>query len=126
MATWAMKQRYAWIDARLAEGGSFNRDDIVQAFTVTKQTASATVAEYRALHPDTLRYDGSRKAFVRADAAALKPSSQWLLSLLYETLRRNRAALDLIDPIRPLQYATTMDLMRKDMDAAIAQAEAVS
>lgn len=37
-------------------------------------------------------------------------------------LKRNRAALDLIDPMRPLQYATTMDLMRKDMDAAIATA----
>lgn len=41
---------------------------------------------------------------------------------LLEALRRNRAALDLIDPDRPLQYATTMDLMRKDMDAAILQA----
>jgi len=41
---------------------------------------------------------------------------------LVAALKRNRAALDLIDPDRPLQYATTMDLMRKDMDAAIAQA----
>lgn len=41
---------------------------------------------------------------------------------LLEALKRNRAALDLIDPARPLQYATTMDLMRKDMDAAIALA----
>lgn len=42
---------------------------------------------------------------------------------LLAALKRNRAALDLIDPMRPLQYATTMDLMRKDMDAAIAKAE---
>lgn len=41
---------------------------------------------------------------------------------LLEALTRNRAALDLIDPMRPLQYAATMDLMRKDMDAAIAKA----
>lgn len=41
---------------------------------------------------------------------------------LFDALKRNRAALDLIDPMRPLQYATTMDLMRRDMDAAIAKA----
>lgn len=39
---------------------------------------------------------------------------------LLASLKRNRAALDLIDPARVLQYAITMDLMRKDMDAAIA------
>lgn len=42
---------------------------------------------------------------------------------LLEALKRNRAALDLIDPMRPLQYATTMDLMRRDMSAAITRAE---
>lgn len=41
---------------------------------------------------------------------------------LLEALARNRKALDLIDPDRPLQYAHTMDLMRQDMDAAIAKA----
>jgi hypothetical protein len=51
--------------------------------------------------------------------AEAKPAAPELL----EALKRNRAALDLIDPMRPLQYATTMDLMRKDMDAAIATAE---
>lgn len=70
MATWAMRQRYAWIDARLAADEPFNRDDIVSAFTVTKQTASATVREYQALQPDALRYCSVRKAFVRADKPA--------------------------------------------------------
>ena len=68
-----MRQRYAWIDARLASGEPFNRDDIVRAFTVTKQTASATISEYQALKSDALRYDGARKAFVRADQAPLAP-----------------------------------------------------
>jgi hypothetical protein len=74
MATWAMRQRYAWIEARIAAGESFTREDIVRAFTVTKQTASATLREFRELHPDMVRYDGSRKAFVRADA----PSAAWM------------------------------------------------
>jgi len=41
---------------------------------------------------------------------------------LLDSLKRNRAALDLIDPARPLQFAQTMDLMRKDMDAALSRA----
>lgn len=41
---------------------------------------------------------------------------------LLDALKRNRAALDLIDSARPLQFATTMDLMRKDMDAVILKA----
>lgn len=72
MATWAMRQRYAWIDAKLAAGETFTREDIVQAFTVTKQTASATVAEYRELQPDALRYDASAKVFCRSDWTAPK------------------------------------------------------
>lgn len=44
------------------------------------------------------------------------------IARLRECLTRNRAALDLIDPMRPLQYATAMDLMRQDMDAAISKA----
>lgn len=86
MATWAMRKRYEWIDARLAANAPFNRDDIVQAFTVTKQTASATIREYCALQPDALRYDGARKAFVRADT----PEGAKGLT------RRERAALDVL------------------------------
>lgn len=65
MATWAMRKRYEWITATLDNGESFRRNDLVQAFTITKTTASATIAEYRALHPGVLRYDAHRKAFVR-------------------------------------------------------------
>ena len=64
MATWAMRKRYEWIAAKVEADEPFNREDIVAAFTVTKQTASATVREYQALHPDTLKYDGRAKAFV--------------------------------------------------------------
>lgn len=70
MATWAMRQRYAWIDAKLAAGETFTREDISRAFTVTKQTASATVGEYRALQPDALRYDACAKVFCRSDWGA--------------------------------------------------------
>lgn len=70
MATWAMRQRYAWIEARLAAGDAFNREDIVAAFTVTKQTASATLGEFQKLHPGKLAYDASGKVFVRSDAVA--------------------------------------------------------
>lgn len=90
MATWAMKQRYGWINERLAAGESFTRADIVTAFTVTKQTASATMREFEALHPDVVRYDASRKAFVRADTPAapkgLNPRERGLLTASTELL----------------------------------------
>lgn len=38
-----------------------------------------------------------------------------------DALTKLRKALDLIDPARPLQYANTMDLMRKCADAALAK-----
>ena len=87
MATWAMRQRYAWIDARLAAGEPFNRDDLVKAFTVTKQTASATIHQYQELQPDALRYDVSRKAFVRSDAPATAGLSRREIALS-DALRR--------------------------------------
>lgn len=96
MATWAMKQRYAWIEQRLAAGEQFTRSDIVNAFTVTKQTASATVAEFSELNPGAMRYDAGRKAFVRSDAAPFskrKPSDWRATALgLLEALKRIEAA----------------------------------
>lgn len=41
---------------------------------------------------------------------------------LREALEKLRKAMDLIDPSRPLQYARTMDLMRKCADDALATA----
>lgn len=70
MATWAMRKRYEWIAAKLEAGESFGRADLVEAFTITTQTASATVGEFMELNPGKLRYDKSRKAFVRDDTPA--------------------------------------------------------
>lgn len=70
MATWALRKRYEWIAGKLAAGESFGRADLVEAFTITTQTASATVSEFMELHPGQLRYDRSRKAFVRDDTPA--------------------------------------------------------
>lgn len=71
MATWAMRQRYAWINERAAAGESFTRADVVKAFTVTTQTVSATMREFEDLYPNVVRYCVSRKAFVRADMATV-------------------------------------------------------
>lgn len=94
MATWAMKQRYAWIKARAEAGESFTRADIVETFTVTKQTASATMREFQSIYPDIIRYCASRKAFVRAD---LGPPEK-------DGLRR-RDASGLLDALRKLTIA---------------------
>jgi hypothetical protein len=67
MATWAMKQRYAWIDQALDEGRPFGRRDLVEKFFITTQTATATLNEYRALYPGKLSFDKAAKVFVRDD-----------------------------------------------------------
>lgn len=94
MATWAMKQRYAWIKARAEAGESFTRADIVKAFTVTQQTASATLREFQSIYPNVIRYCASRKAFVRADLGA--PAKDEL---------GRRDASGLLDALRRLVFA---------------------
>lgn len=123
MATWAMKQRYAWIEQRLAAGEQFTRSDIVNAFTVTKQTASATVAEFTEMNPDVMRYDAGRKAFVRSDAtpfAKRKPSDWRATALgLLEALQRIEAAPAWGAPER---WETTPAELRQFARDAIAKA----
>lgn len=92
MATWAMRQRYDWIKSRLDAGETFNRDDLVRAFTVTKQTATATISQYRDLNPGALRYDGSLKAFVKSDSLSLVGISA-RERMLANALRRIKAEL---------------------------------
>src|ERR1700761_426881 len=94
MSTWAMRQRYAWIDARLAASAAFNRDDIVRAFTVTKQTATATIRQYQALQPGACRYDASRKAFVRDDRPRARALNGADVACLLDALA---AALEFIE-----------------------------
>lgn len=43
---------------------------------------------------------------------------------MLDSLKRNRRALDMIDPSRAFHYMQIMDAMRQDMDAAIALATA--
>lgn len=96
MATWAMRKRYEWITARLEAGEPFTRMDICDAFTVTKQTVSATVAQYDRLHPGAMRYDTARKAFVRGDALPL-PSKADARRLAADGLAFAQAFLARID-----------------------------
>jgi hypothetical protein len=86
MATWAMKQRYDWITQKLEAGERFTRGDLVKTFYVTTQTASATLNEYRALHPDALRYDASAKAFMRADTPRVASITRPQIGAVMEVL----------------------------------------
>ncbi len=78
MATWAMRQRYAYIAERLARGETINRADIVERFVVTKQTASATLQQFLGLNPGVMRYDGNRKAYASATSPTeARTKAEW-------------------------------------------------
>lgn len=86
----------------------------------------ALVAKYGSALNDNQVITTLEAQLTRSWADACEPQPEGLFSAapaMLQALRRNRAALDLIDPVRPLQYAMTMDLMRRDMSAAIAKAE---
>lgn len=117
MATWAMRQRYAWIEARLSAGESFTREDLVRAFTITKQTVSATVREFQALNPGLMRYDGSRKAFVRSDAPVAGRSTKRELALIDALLAVRRELT-----IPAAEYVPAIPAAWAIIDAAIQSA----
>lgn len=88
MASWAMRKRYEWISDRLEAAQPFTRDDIVEAFTVTKQTVSTTIAQFIELNPGALRYCRSRKAFVRADTPPFLSSVTRREATVIDALKR--------------------------------------
>lgn len=94
MTTWAQRKRHEFIHAKAACGEPFNRSDLVEAFTITPQTATATLHQFEALYPDIIAFDQSIKAFVPAARVAhnpSKPSQRWLYRArsLLEAVRDN-------------------------------------
>lgn len=61
---WAAKQRMGFIKSAVERGDTINRADLVKEYGVSTQTASADIANYRALFPGTLDYDTSLKLYV--------------------------------------------------------------
>lgn len=61
---WAARTRMAFIRDRLAVVGELNRGSIMERFGVSQPQASADIKKFRALYPDEMRYDSSKKCFV--------------------------------------------------------------
>jgi len=81
MTTWAQRKRHEFIRERIKDGARLNRSDLVEQFTISKQTASATLHQFEALYPGVIAYDQRTKSFVRADLVATqpcRPTQRWL------------------------------------------------
>lgn len=65
---WGIERRLEFIDFRLYWEGRINRSDIMRAFALSVQQASADIARYQKLAPDNLAYDRSAKRYLAAPA----------------------------------------------------------
>jgi hypothetical protein len=65
--TWAQDWRQDYIRGHLRTAGSIRGRDLMAAFAVSRAQASADLSLYRAKHPGELRYDSSRKAYVKTN-----------------------------------------------------------
>lgn len=126
MATWAMKQRYAHIDALLEAGEAFTRADLCEKFYITTQTATATLNEYRAANPDKLQFDKHARRFIRADMAMRPARLTRLEAVLLDGCRALDGLLTLVlgrDDLTPeLREAISTSHRREEARAAIAKA----
>ncbi|PSH62224.1 WYL domain-containing protein [Phyllobacterium sophorae] len=83
---WGVAKRLEFIDFRLFWDGFFNRKDIVDFFGISEQQASSDISAYQLRAQRNLRYDPSKKSFVRT--ADYKPefigpfSDRFLLQLM--------------------------------------------
>jgi hypothetical protein len=75
MSTWFQRQRQDFIRAQLEAFGQIRRADIADRFEVSVQVASADIAEFMAVHPDAIIYDGRAKCYVFDDRALQSPAS---------------------------------------------------
>jgi hypothetical protein len=62
--SWAKRQRFAFIERRLAKTGRLNRKDIMNKFSVSAPQSSADIDAFCKLYPGRMKYDRSRKAFI--------------------------------------------------------------
>ncbi|MGJ0622239.1 MAG: WYL domain-containing protein [Methylocystis sp.] len=62
---WSIEKRLEFIEVRIFWEGRLNRQDLVEAFQVSTQQASADIARYMKLAPGNLVFDRSSKSYVR-------------------------------------------------------------
>jgi WYL domain len=77
---WGVEQRLAFIETQLFWEGGVNRGDLVTAFDISVPQASKDLALYQQQAGNNLRYDGTKKRYVAADAftarfAAIDPNA---------------------------------------------------
>jgi hypothetical protein len=75
MSSWFQRQRQDFIRAQLEAFGQIRRADIADRFEVSVQVASADIAEFMAVHPDAIIYDGRAKCYVFDDRALQSSAS---------------------------------------------------
>lgn len=84
---WGPERRLEFIELRAFWDGSLNRADIREQFGVSAPQASADIADYMALAPGNLVYDGSLKCYLASDdftPRLLAPSADLYLRGLTE------------------------------------------
>lgn len=82
---WSVERRLELIEFRLHWEGRLNRRDLVEAFGVSAQQASADIARYEELAPGNMEYDRSTKSYARAKKfkpALIDPSASDYLNEL--------------------------------------------
>lgn len=62
---WSVERRLELIEFRLHWEGRLNRRDLMEAFGVSAQQASADIARYEDVAPGNMEYDRSTKTYVR-------------------------------------------------------------
>lgn len=126
MSTWAMREREKFITERLRAGGTITRKDLVEKFYITKTTASGDLQRYLAAHPDRMRYDGHRKAYVRADLAPPRGRTNLEAELLAQLKTAKGHIAHMAAWISQKNTGYSFEALGEDMpgiDAAIARAE---
>lgn len=66
MGTWFADYRQDWIAEMLHVYGFINRDHLMRKFGISTPQASLDLAQFQRTHPHTMRYDLTRKCYVRA------------------------------------------------------------
>ena len=123
---WGIERRLEFIDFRLYWEGRINRSDIMRAFTLSVQQASADIARYQELAPDNLVYDRSAKRYLAAPAyrpvfkvddsgrylAQLRSLAENLIQAEESWLAEIPRFLTLTLPSRPIPAATLRAIIK--------------
>jgi DeoR/GlpR family transcriptional regulator of sugar metabolism len=65
MGSWFADQRQDWIAEMLHVYGFINRDHLMRKFGISRPQASIDLTAFQRTHPHTMRYDPTRKCYVR-------------------------------------------------------------